>query len=567
MAVIPARVRGLFFIVTGGIVFLLLLFYNDVHFMRSSFRFYNIPEDFDRLDHPPRPQYPPFHPPPVTVDEHDYPRPTPDSSPDFEDDPYPSSANDLWDSRAESVKEAFLHAYNGYKKYAPFPADELLPLTNGSIINFNGWGVSMVDALDTMLIMGLHDEFDEATQQVASINFSMPKYMSAPFFETVIRYVGGFLSAYALSGEPIMLSRAEDLAWRLLPVFNTSSGLPVYGINVETGEHAYGGSCLLAEMASCQMEYKYLAHLTGRDEFFNASDYIMDIMINTQNPINGMWPTTFNTWTGEPVNDVFTVGALADSAYEYLLKQYIMSNKTETRLAELYMSSITGILANLVYISPTRNLVYVTDTYYGMRPTRKFEHLACFFPGLLALGASSLPPEIMTPQQKELHMWAAEAIGHSCWVMYMDRKSGLGPESVTFDAPPEEHLAARPGQTYQEQQKEQEEQMQRERWVRKVGQWITAGRKGNGGAPPGVKDADMPWYGKDMRDEEVDEDTGKVIVRKKKDYFESQDNYFLRPETLESMFVLWRTTGDSKWRDRGWEIWSAIENNTKTPSG
>ncbi|KIJ34705.1 glycoside hydrolase family 47 protein [Sphaerobolus stellatus SS14] len=245
-----------------------------------------------------------------------------------------------------------------------------------------------------------------------------------------------------------------------------------------------------------------------------------------------MWPTKFNPNDGKPANDGFTVGALADSAYEYLLKQYILSNKTETRLAELYLTSITGILENLVYISP-------------LHPTRKFEHLSCFFPSLLALEVSTLSSEIMGPQQKELHMWAAEAIGHSCCVIYMDRKSGLGPECVTFDGTPS---------------------TQESRWVMKVEEWANAGREGNMGAPPGVRDADMPWYGKDGHLEGMNESEKKVVA-KRKDYYETRDNYLSRPETLESMFVLWRTTGDSKWRDRGWEIWSAIEKNTKTSSG
>ncbi|KIJ34707.1 glycoside hydrolase family 47 protein, partial [Sphaerobolus stellatus SS14] len=91
--------------------------------------------------------------------------------------------------------------------------------------SLNGWGgVTLVDLLDTMLILGLHDVFEQARQHEKT----------APFFETVIRYLGGFLSAYALSGEPIMLAKAEELGLKLLPVFNTTSGLPIYGVNTVT---------------------------------------------------------------------------------------------------------------------------------------------------------------------------------------------------------------------------------------------------------------------------------------------------------------------------------------------
>lgn len=57
----------------------------------------------------------------------------------------------------------------------------------------------------------------------------------APFFETTIRYLGGLLSAYALSKEPILLARADNLGRLLLPAFNgTTSGLPAYSVNTNT---------------------------------------------------------------------------------------------------------------------------------------------------------------------------------------------------------------------------------------------------------------------------------------------------------------------------------------------
>jgi mannosyl-oligosaccharide alpha-1,2-mannosidase len=111
----------------------------------------------------------------------------------------------------------------------------------------------------------------------------------APFFETVIRYLGGLLSAYALSNEPILLSRADELAHKLLPAFRTPTGLPRFSVNPETydiRQYCYAscscalysrgeskdaddrvGTAVLAEVGTYQMEYKFLAHLTGRKEY------------------------------------------------------------------------------------------------------------------------------------------------------------------------------------------------------------------------------------------------------------------------------------------------------------
>lgn len=71
----------------------------------------------------------------------------------------------------------------------------------------------------------------------------------------------------------------------------------------------------------------------------------------------------------------------------------------------LDMKAMQGILENLVFLSRTRNLLYITDTT-DMIPSHKFEHLSCFFPGMLALGATTLPEAVMSAKERELHMWA-----------------------------------------------------------------------------------------------------------------------------------------------------------------
>lgn len=105
---------------------------------------------------------------------------------------------ELWNERAEQVKQAFVHAYHGYERYA-LPNDELKPITRGKIDNFNGWGVTVFDSLDTIYLLGLKDEFERALRVVKQTNFSISVGNDidgfAPYFETVIRYLGGLLSA------------------------------------------------------------------------------------------------------------------------------------------------------------------------------------------------------------------------------------------------------------------------------------------------------------------------------------------------------------------------------------
>ena len=82
-----------------------------------------------------------------------------------------------------------------------------------------------------MLLMGFDEEFERALELVKKTKFTRKPDEYAPFFETVIRYLGGLMSAYALSEDPILLEKADELARVLSPVFNTTTGFPYYAVN------------------------------------------------------------------------------------------------------------------------------------------------------------------------------------------------------------------------------------------------------------------------------------------------------------------------------------------------
>ncbi|KAG5650901.1 hypothetical protein H0H81_010599, partial [Sphagnurus paluster] len=374
-----------------------------------------------------------------------------------------------------------------------------------------------------------------------------------PFFETVIRYLGGLLSAYALSGEPILLARADDLGTLLLPVFKTPSGLPAFSVSVHTGQTAtgwMGESILFSEATSCQLEFKYLAKLTGRKEYYTAVERIMEHMY-AQNPKDGLFALTW-TRDGKPRDgespcdtsvclltqppEHYSVGASADSGYEYMLKQYLLTGDTKA-LAQ-YLKSTEGILNTLLHLTPTRDLLYVGSSNHG-KAIHAQEHLACFLPGVLALGAASVPAShpLMPEGTRERHRWAAAGLAYTCYVAYADQESGLGPDGMRMV----------PGR----------------RWGDALGAWERGGRVG---AAPGTGEAGR---------------RGRAEGEGQRDYTSGGNPvYLLRPRgewsfgfgcggdaTVESLYVMWKTTGEEKWRERGWEIFSAIERHVRTPYG
>lgn len=134
------------------------------------------------------------------------------------------------------------------------------------------------------------------------------------------------------------------------------------------------------------------------------------------------------------------------------------------------MRSTLGVLQTLLYLSPKRNLLYVTDTRGGI-PSRKLEHLSCFYPGLLALGVHTLENDTsINKHDIELHRWAAEGLAHTCWTLYGESPTGLAPEEAQFQS---RFLTGVPKtKTYEE------------RWMSGVLAWEAQGNPG--GKPPGI---------------------------------------------------------------------------------
>ncbi|KAG8887664.1 hypothetical protein FRB98_009226 [Tulasnella sp. 332] len=438
--------------------------------------------------------------------------------------PHGELSSQVWKKRAQEVKDAFAHAYHGYETYA-FPKDELLPITRGASNYFNGWGVTAVDSLDTMLMMGFEEEYQRGIDLVEKTQYGELDH-GVPFFETSIRYFGGILAAYAKTNNSMLLQKADELGEALLPAFDSKAGLPYFSVNPKTGhteEHWGQDVVILAEMGTCQMEYKYLAFLTGNRKYFDKVERIRKLMERHQNYLsNNLLSVFFNSASGTPVGAHFSVGALADSAYEYLLKQYLLTNQKETKAMDMYLRATKGIIENLLFISHERQLLFVTDTDgYPARPSYIFEHLSCFLPGLFALGVHTLP--LLPPAQRQLHLWIAEGLANTCYLSYMDQKSGLGPDEMQF-------------------------WMNSEKWYPKYKDWARWARAGD--LPPGV-----------VREPKVEKSTSK------RDYANRKNTYLLRPETVESFFILYRVTGEEKWRERGYHIFQAIEDKAKTEYG
>src|SRR6266478_7944780 len=167
------------------------------------------------------------------------------------------------------VRTEFLHAWNNYERYA-WGHDALRPLSK-TAHDWYGQSLLMtpVDALDTLVVMHLDAEAAKARSLIVS-DLSFDRDIYVKNFEITIRLLGGLLSGYQLTGDKRLLNLAEDLGNRLLPVFNSATGLPYRYVNLKTGA-VRGNVTNPAEAGTLLIEFGTLARLTRRQIFYDKA--------------------------------------------------------------------------------------------------------------------------------------------------------------------------------------------------------------------------------------------------------------------------------------------------------
>ena len=286
-------------------------------------------------------------------------------------------SDELARSRRVHVLNGMKHIWKNYKEKA-FGSDELRPISGSTNQNWGGMGTTLVDALDTLWLMGMKEEFEEARDWVRDhLKHSPPGDVSV--FETTIRSLGGLLSAYDLSGDKVFLDKAEDLGKRLQKAYNTKSGLPHGSVNLVTGSSHnfgwYGNAYVLAEIGTQQIEYRYLSHATGNDEYAKKSDVVFDILEEKQ-PADGLFGEGL-TEHGSSISftkDKVSFGAMGDSTYEYMIKLWIQSGKKEQRFRDMWDKSMNGLHNQLVQKSSPNGLTYLADREHGRLNHKMVRH-------------------------------------------------------------------------------------------------------------------------------------------------------------------------------------------------
>ncbi|XP_064473355.1 mannosyl-oligosaccharide 1,2-alpha-mannosidase IA-like [Ornithodoros turicata] len=334
--------------------------------------------------------------------------------------------------RRNKVREMMQHAWSNYEKYA-WGQNELRPVSkrghSAGIFGKSSMGATIVDGLDTLYLMGLREEYRRARNWVAE-NLSIENINSdISVFETNIRFIGGLLACYALTGDTMYKEKADKIAQVLLPAFETPKGIPHSLINIKTGVSknyawASSGSSILAEFGTMHLEFTYLSDITGNPVYRDKVMRIRKLLHGMEKP-KGLYPNFLNPKTGHWGQHHMSMGALGDSFYEYLLKAWLQSDKEDTQAKLMVADAIQAIEQHMVQRSKN-GLVYLADIKYD-RLEHKMDHLACFAGGFFGLSASVFPEE-----RRDHYMQLAKDITHTCHESYDRTPTKLGPEAFRF---------------------------------------------------------------------------------------------------------------------------------------
>ncbi|KAJ1767506.1 mannosyl-oligosaccharide alpha-1,2-mannosidase [Coemansia sp. RSA 1813] len=431
-----------------------------------------------------------------------------------------SSANgkQAMQERRERIVAVTKSVWGAYRRDA-FGYDEYHPVSHsGTNHTRQGVGYFVADVLDTLWLMGLKEEYAEGRDfLVRHITYDQPGSVS--LFETTIRVLGGLLAAFHWSGETDtdLLRLADELGTHLSRSFNTVSGIPpeIAFLQQQQEGHIYAYESSTAEVTTLQLEFRYLAKLTGNHKYREYVDKIMNITFEAPK-WDSLVPIYINAVTKRFTGDIIRLGSRGDSYYEYLLKQWLQTRQTESRFRTEYDAAMEGVKKYLAAVSPGQKMTFIGELL-SPRSTSpvfspKMDHLVCFLGGNLALGATQgrslaeMSPRELTARDRE-DLVLARQLTETCAHMYFDTVSGLAPEIAYF------------------------------RWIDPA---------------TGIErtfDAST----------QLVKPHGDILVP-------ALDRHsLLRPETVESLLILWRITGETKWRDYGWRIFQAFEQWARLP--
>jgi mannosidase alpha-like ER degradation enhancer 1/mannosidase alpha-like ER degradation enhancer 2 len=281
---------------------------------------------------------------------------------------------------AEEVRNETKRCWEAYKTYA-WGSDVLLPISKGS----KNWYehplyISPIDAYGTLKVMGLnHEAVDIETYVTDTLDFDKDVFVKV--FEVNIRVLGGLLSMYQFSGNKEVLKKAEDFGKRMLPAFESGTGIPHYWVNLKSGD-VRGDTVNVAEAGTYLLEMGILSYFTGKPVYYQKAKQATKAVYDRRSDMD-LIGERIDINTGEWTNTNSHICAGIDSYYEYLYKAWLLFGDPE--LKEMWDVSIKAIQNHLPEIKDSLLWYRRVNMFTGEKTSSIITLYDAFFPALLAL--------------------------------------------------------------------------------------------------------------------------------------------------------------------------------------
>ncbi|ROT40027.1 seven-hairpin glycosidase [Sodiomyces alkalinus F11] len=492
------------------------------------------------------------------------------------------------EARRAAVRDVFVQGWKTYRDRA-WGQDEVGPVSGEPKKNtYGGWAVTLFDSLDTLWIMGLKDEFYDAATYAAQVDWAAEKTRAEGgggfnVLDTTVRHLAGLLSAFDLSGELALLRKATELGDLLYMAFDTPNRLPARWANLNNmraGTQMAGDHDPSAATGTLALEFAHLSQLTGDPRYFDAVARVTRVLQRTQHQslLPGMWPRLVD-FRNERVDtdNAFTLGATAGSLYEYLPKMHALLGGRDPIYEAMYRRAAETAARHIVFrpmlpsdaahqreeeeqergeqtpIQPSRPRILFTGDVYVH--DERIDHIpetqqaACFAGGFFALGGRLF--------DLDHHLDMGDQLARGCAWAYDAFPAGVMPEVSTLipcsrSSEGNEQATDTASADIRSKKSRGDE--------KKIGRDHRKALEDGSGSGSGVHLDECPW--------DPDRWAGEGDPRLRKGFKNVKDpRYLLRPEAIESVFLLYRMTGKEDLRDIAWRMFQATVNATQTPHG
>jgi mannosidase alpha-like ER degradation enhancer 2 len=313
---------------------------------------------------------------------------------------------------AAKVRAELLYSWHAYEQYA-WGHDELKPLSKQPR-DWYGESLLMtpVDSLDTLILLGCREEAEKAQTLIVE-RLSFDKDANVKVFEITIRLLGGLLSGYQLTGDRRLLQLADDLGTRLLPAFNSPTGMPYMFVNLRTGKTS-GARSNPAEIGTLILEFGTLSKLTHKPVYFAKAKRALVELYKRRSKI-GLVGQEIDVESGAWTDKASHVGGAIDSYYEYLLKCSRLFGDKDC--ASMWRTSIRAVNEHVAEETKTGFWYGEVDMDSGAFTHHEFGALQAFLPAVLAMSGD------LTRARK------LEASSYRIWTL-----KGIEPEALDYKA-------------------------------------------------------------------------------------------------------------------------------------